>query len=350
MTTVRHLGAGLAPLDSVRQTEVGGADVYLSTESTVPFYTQIAQQLMYLIYSRQLQPGSPLPSVRAFASALGVTSNTISQAYAELQTTGLAVAIKGSGTYVRHDVFSQDEDLHLRNDLAAEAVIVARRRIHSLGLSDEDLQRHVMGLARGPERACEIAFAAPSLGSAEKFARSITAALGDRGISATPLVFDDLSRPNDATRALLERVFYIATFVSTRHMVTKLIEPYGSRHRVVGISLELTNATVDSLRELDPKLKVLIVTTERYFDIALNVVQSNSRVEARRVERVIVDVGQEPIAEKAGRADLVIHTFGASEAVDRLGLPAEKRLLIGFRIDGPSQQNLLNILSPDRAR
>lgn len=350
MTTVKHLGGGSASLDTVRQAIVGGANVYLSVDSTIPYYVQIAQQLTYLIYSRQLKPGGSLPSVRSFASALGVTSNTVSQAYAELQSTGLAVAIKGSGTYVRPDAFNQDEDWHLRNELASEAVTAVRRRIHSLGLDDEDLQRHVMGLAHGPERPCEIAFAAPSIDSAGKFARSIDADLGQMGVSATPLSFEALSTPAPETRAVLERVYYVVTFVSTRSTVTKLLEPFGRRHRVLGISIELVDETVASLQELDPHLNVLIVTTERYFDIALNVVQSNSRLGAKNIHRLTVDAGPVELATRAADADLVIHTFGASEVVDALGLSAEKRLLIGFRIDTPSRQNLAEILRPGRTR
>lgn len=349
MTTVKHSGAG-SSLDVVRRTEVGGADVYLSTDSTIPFYVQIAQQLTYLIYSRQLKPGEPLPSVRSFASALGVTTNTISQAYVELQATGLAVSKKGSGTYVRHDVFSQDEDWHLRNELASEAITLARRRIHSLGLDDDDLQRLVMGPSSGPQRECEVAFAAPTIESAQKFARAIDADLGRLGVSVSPLSFETLAHPDPEARATLERIYYVVTFVSTRSTVTKLLEPLGRRHRVVGISLELVDETVASLRELDPHLKVLIVTTERYFDIALNVVQSNSRLDVNNIQRLTVDAGPSAIAARSAEADLVIHTFGASGVVGKLGLPAEKRLLIGFRIDEPSIQNLGEMLRPGRTR
>lgn len=329
----------------LRRAEVAGQVVFLSTDGTVPYYVQIAQQLTYLIYSRLLQPGMPLPSVRALATALGVTSNTVSQAYSELQDTGLVVAVKGSGTYVRPDVFTQDDDWHVRNELAAEAVASARRRMHSLGLSDDDFQRHVMGVLHGPDRLCEVAFAAPTLPSARKFALGIEADLGHLGIRAVPVEFSQLADPTRATRALLERIYYFITFVSQRQTVTRLLEPFGARYRVVGVSIELVAETVESLRALDHDLTVLIVTTERYVDIALNVVQSNSRLDPKRIDRMTVDDGTSSIAERAEKADLVIHTFGASAEVEALGLPEDKRLPIDFKMDGPSKQYLADMLT-----
>src|SRR5680860_687904 len=100
MTTVQHSRGGAARRNPIRIASVGDRVIYVSTESSMPIYVQIAQQLTYLVYSRQLEPGFALPSVRALAAALGLTSNTISQAYAQLQATGLVSAHKGSGTYV----------------------------------------------------------------------------------------------------------------------------------------------------------------------------------------------------------------------------------------------------------
>lgn len=344
MATVKHLGWSGPEAGNLRRAEVAGRNVYLSTDSSVPFYVQIAQQLTYLIYSRQLAPGAALPSVRTLAADLGVTSNTISQAYSELRVTGLAASVKGSGTYVRHDVFIQDEDWHIRNELASDAVAQARWRMHSLGLSDEDLQRHVMGVLHSPDRVLEVAFVAPSLESAEKFARAIDEEFGHHGVRASPLQFDELEDPQGATAELLKRVYYLVTFVSTRVAVEKLIEPLGRRHRVIGISLELVRETVESLRSLDPYLKVVIVTTDRYLDISLNVVQSNSRLDPKRISRVSVEANGRALKQHVEKADLVIYTFGAKKAVEKLGIPEDRRLLINFRMDDASKGHLAAIL------
>lgn len=345
MSTVRHLERERTPTTDLRRTEVSGQSVYLSNDSPVPFYVQIAQQLTYLIYSRQLQPGTRLPSVRTLATGLEVTSNTISQAYYELQMTGLVDSFKGSGTFVRQDISEQDEDWHVRNEMAAEAVAGVRRRLHALGLDDSDLQRHVMGVIHGAECLSEIAFAAPSLISAKKFANSIGTKLGHLGIEVAAIGFNELEGGDQRTREIVSRVYRLVTFVSTAHTLKKLLEPYGQRHKIIGVSLELVNETLMSLAALDPAARVVIVTTERYLDISLNVVKSNSRLDPSHITRLRADEDIELLASHADQADRVIYTFGAGPIVDELGVPEDRRLLIGFRIDGPSMTNLATTLT-----
>ncbi|NEU11994.1 PLP-dependent aminotransferase family protein [Methylobacterium sp. BTF04] len=52
------------------------------------------------IASRQLAPGARLPSVRAFAEAMGVSKSTVVEAYDRLGAEGAIVARRGSGFYV----------------------------------------------------------------------------------------------------------------------------------------------------------------------------------------------------------------------------------------------------------
>lgn len=53
-----------------------------------PVYVQIARQLREAIGSGQLEAGSPLPSVRALASDLGVNLNTVARGYRLLEDEG----------------------------------------------------------------------------------------------------------------------------------------------------------------------------------------------------------------------------------------------------------------------
>ncbi|MFK8115011.1 MAG: GntR family transcriptional regulator [Rubripirellula sp.] len=74
--------------------------IELSLQDGVPIYRQIANQVKYLIASGQLQPGAELPAIRVLAEQLTVTPNTVVKAYGELETSGLIVKRRGSGTYV----------------------------------------------------------------------------------------------------------------------------------------------------------------------------------------------------------------------------------------------------------
>lgn len=60
----------------------------------------VAAAITDRINSRQLMPGARLPSVRAFAEAMGVSKSTVVEAYDRLGAEGTIVARRGSGFYV----------------------------------------------------------------------------------------------------------------------------------------------------------------------------------------------------------------------------------------------------------
>ena len=72
----------------------------LDRQSTVPLYQQIEDYLRQGILSGSLAPGTRLPASRQLARDLGVNRITVENAYAGLETDGLAFSRVGSGTYV----------------------------------------------------------------------------------------------------------------------------------------------------------------------------------------------------------------------------------------------------------
>src|ERR1700754_828188 len=65
-----------------------------------PKYRSIADSYAQAIRNGQRPPGEKLPPHRVLAQQLGVTTGTVSRAYAELEKRGLAIARVGDGTYV----------------------------------------------------------------------------------------------------------------------------------------------------------------------------------------------------------------------------------------------------------
>jgi DNA-binding transcriptional MocR family regulator len=70
-------------------------------DGSQPKYLAIAKDLAQSIRTGQLVIGEKLPPQRDLAKHLGVTTGTISRAYANLERQGLATARVGDGTYVR---------------------------------------------------------------------------------------------------------------------------------------------------------------------------------------------------------------------------------------------------------
>lgn len=107
--------------------------LHISTDSGVPIYLQIVQQVKHLIASGRLNPGDELPSIRDLAQDLRVNPNTVARAYRELELAGVVTKRRTAGTYVSE----------------APAQIPKRERVKILsGKIDELLaEAHQMGIA-----------------------------------------------------------------------------------------------------------------------------------------------------------------------------------------------------------
>jgi len=74
--------------------------VRVDPESAVPVYEQIRVQLLTLIASGTLSPGTRLPTIRQLATDLGLAKGTVSKAYDALLRAGLITSRGRHGTVV----------------------------------------------------------------------------------------------------------------------------------------------------------------------------------------------------------------------------------------------------------
>jgi DNA-binding GntR family transcriptional regulator len=72
----------------------------LTPRSGLPLYRQVYDQLRQAILEKYLAPGTRLPSTRKLARSLGVSRNTVLNAYEALAADALLAARSGSGTQV----------------------------------------------------------------------------------------------------------------------------------------------------------------------------------------------------------------------------------------------------------
>src|SRR3712207_6635607 len=66
-----------------------------------PRYTAIVEAIAEDIEHGRLKPGDQMPTHRELATHLGVTTGTVTRAYAEAARRGLLVGETGRGTFVR---------------------------------------------------------------------------------------------------------------------------------------------------------------------------------------------------------------------------------------------------------
>tara|TARA_Y100001933_G_scaffold73233_1_gene74698 strand:+ start:13331 stop:13696 length:366 start_codon:yes stop_codon:yes gene_type:complete len=72
----------------------------LETNTSVPLYRQLMDQVRRGIASGQLRPGETLPSVRDVARELAVNPNTVSKVYSLLEHDGVLTRQRGQGMLV----------------------------------------------------------------------------------------------------------------------------------------------------------------------------------------------------------------------------------------------------------
>ncbi|HKO03211.1 MAG TPA: PLP-dependent aminotransferase family protein [Candidatus Acidoferrales bacterium] len=75
----------------------------VQSQSHVPLYVQIRDQLRAMVHTGELRPGDRIPASRELAHSLGVHRTTVANAYAELESEGLIEGHVGRGTFICRD-------------------------------------------------------------------------------------------------------------------------------------------------------------------------------------------------------------------------------------------------------
>ena len=75
--------------------------IEINSNSDVPIYLQLAHQLMEGMVRGELKAGDSLPSVRAFASDLGMNMHTVNKAYHYLEEKELIQIVAKSGVIIQ---------------------------------------------------------------------------------------------------------------------------------------------------------------------------------------------------------------------------------------------------------
>ncbi len=85
--------------------------IEIQTNSSVPIYLQLAQQLIELMVREELKPGDSLPSVRTFAADLGMNMHTVNKAYHYLEEKEFIKIVPKSGVIIQPDGVKKATDI-----------------------------------------------------------------------------------------------------------------------------------------------------------------------------------------------------------------------------------------------
>lgn len=114
-------------------------DIIISNKSELPIYQQIVQQIKNAIMNGDVSEGDSLPSIRALAMQLQISSITTKRAYEELEREGYIVSQVGRGSFVN----AQNKELlrEKRVKIVEEKLVQAIDAAKRMDMSREELMQ-----------------------------------------------------------------------------------------------------------------------------------------------------------------------------------------------------------------
>ncbi len=113
--------------------------VHIDSESRVPIYAQIVEQIKAQIAAGQLTPGDQLPTIRQLATDLRINFNTVVRAYLELESEGLISTQRGRGTFVA-DSPEEEALADMREEKMELIIATALEELFNLGYSLQEVE------------------------------------------------------------------------------------------------------------------------------------------------------------------------------------------------------------------
>ncbi|MCL1803244.1 MAG: GntR family transcriptional regulator [Eubacteriaceae bacterium] len=113
-------------------------NIYISPQ---PISDKIAQEICFRIASGIYQKGEKLPSVRSMAKSEGVSPDTVSRAYAQLEQLSLVEAKAGLGTFITEN---EEWILYFRYGLIMQKISAFKNDMQDLGMSLSDAVAYLL--------------------------------------------------------------------------------------------------------------------------------------------------------------------------------------------------------------
>src|SRR5579871_6100460 len=110
--------------------------IQLNFKSGKPVYLQVVDQVKAAAASGALRAGEPLPSIRPLAEQLRINRNTVSKAYAELESQGVIETIAGKGCFVTEN--NSPYKKQVREKMLADEIDAAIVQAHHLQVDEEE--------------------------------------------------------------------------------------------------------------------------------------------------------------------------------------------------------------------
>jgi GntR family transcriptional regulator len=127
--------------------------IKVDTSSFIPIYEQIKKEFKKEVFSGNLNPNDPLPSIRDLATELLINPNTVARAYRELEMEGFIYTRKGKGCYISDD--STQLMVEERRSILIQSIDEMIEEAKKFGLDNEEIKRLFEERLKRPQEAIE---------------------------------------------------------------------------------------------------------------------------------------------------------------------------------------------------
>ncbi|MGI6620568.1 MAG: GntR family transcriptional regulator [Bacillota bacterium] len=237
------------------------ADIPFEIDRTsgLPIHLQIKRNVAHLIACNYWKEGQKLPTERQMAAELGVSRNTVSLAYRQLENEGLITSRQGRGTFVADTAGALGEN---KRDRAVKIIEAALDNAMSLGLSPGEFLELAQECAEERYQALRevtIAFLECNREQLDYFAREIE--LGT-GVHVVPVLLDDLEEDPETVSTVGKADLIVTTFFHLDEVCNRFPDRQGE---ILGIALDPVIESVVKIARLPQGARVLLVCISQAF-------------------------------------------------------------------------------------
>jgi len=318
-------------------------ELQVNKKSGTPIYLQLKRQIDHLVKMGIWPAGMQLPTERELAEILGVSRNTVSAAYKELESEGILVSQQGRGTFVaaseaansmgKQERLAQmldtviDESLDLGIDLDTLATL-ARQRIEE--------RRELLGRVK-------VAFIECNREQLDYFTKELE--LGS-GVSIVPVLLSDLQCESDR---LLPELLGMDLVVTTFFHLDEVREMVAGRVETLGIALDPQLGTIVRIARLPKGIRVGLVCISEPFAERVEKSIANAGIEGLTITHTTTR-DEDELRRLLAQVDACIVSPGRKAEVERLVAPGTDVIEFIYVPDAGSVNRLKAVLSELRTK
>ncbi len=295
----------------------------------IPLYVQVKDRILSDIRTGVYQAGDKLPTERDLSDAIGVSRNTVSQAYHDLEADGVIASRQGRGTFV----CDRDDNVRLgnRRELLKKVIDMALEESLQLGFTFHDFMQ--LAAVRTEQKAAllnraQVVFIECNREQVEYLSRKLEFG----GVHITPVVIDDLRKDGFDDLELVDSADLVVTTFFHFDEVQSLL---GHSRTVLAIALDPELETIVKIARVPEDARGGLVCRSDNFAGKVRLALKQAGLGKLHLD-VTTTADETVLKSFLQTVDTVIVSPGRRREVERLARPRQAVIEFVFRPDSAS--------------